>query len=597
MKRKSSVVACTVGITCGLAICLIIDFTTGFTFDKGGGPDKPLVPALSQTDFSLDLHELATTENLVELVAEERPFVRHIQLRVYLEGQDQLQLEHLLDQITNSEAPQPVTDLQELLVEFIARFDPEMALSKVWGFTFDDWPKLVESVFKEWATVDLLQAVQASSTLRGTPRRTALKTIIESVPDSTTLLEVAKFIGIDHEVEILRAELTVAPFLSQPATVFELVFADSIDDSEQEDLLSFTAESWISKEGAEIFPQLLSIIKQRFENSTLGNNDSTRLLNALVETIAASNPQYMWSLAIKESGELQSFLTRATLKAWSKVDIQQALIAVEEFEPAESLRTLYSFLISTWTSQDPKTVLNSLHTIRPEHRRRTLSWGIRYLYQIKGAEESIEVLKQLEEQGENVALATEFLCTDWAKQDANAALDWVLSTQSEHENIQSVLLRAVLPEVAALDASRALSVAQQNPSTKGIPPHLTLEVQLVESVAARGQLQVAKNLLESVSQPNLGAAYLSIGKVLLSWNSIDEALSLGRNLPKELQYDYFEWLTLDWLYTSPETLTKQLAKLPRDNATVVARTVLNSHGEHFLTAEEISTIESFTYSE
>ena len=596
MRLKANVVACTVGITCGLATCLIIYSTTGFTVDNGGGPT--LVSTQRQTDLRLDLHELATAEDLLAQVAEERPFVRHIQLRTYLEGQDQLQLKHLLDQVTSSKVPQRVTDLQELLVEFIARVDPEIALAELWGFEFDDWPRLIEVVFKEWVTVDLLQAVQASTTLRGIPRQNALKTIIQSVPDSTRFHEVAKFFELDHEVEKLRAELAVAPFLSQPAKVFEMVFADTIDDIEQEDLLRATAESWISKEGADIFPQLLSIIKQRFGNSTLENNDSTRLLNALVETMAASNPRHMWSLAIKESGELQSSLTRATLKAWSKVDIQQALIAVEEFEPAESLRTLYSFLISTWTSQDPKTVLNSLHTIRPEHRRRTLSWGIRYLYQIKGAEESIEVLKQLEEQGENVALATEFLCTDWAKQDANAALDWVLSTQSEHENIQSVLLRAVLPEVAALDASRALSVAQQNPSTKGIPPHLTLEVQLVESVAARGQLQVAKNLLESVSQPNLEAAYLSIGKVLLSWNSIDEALSLGQKLPKELQYDYFEWLTLDWLYTSPETLTTQIAKLPPDNATIVAQTALKySHGKSFLTDEEISMLESFADTE
>ena len=482
------------------------------------------------------------------------------------------------------------TYVEELLIERIARSDPDAALARVWDFEFNQWARLIETVFREWASRDLHEAIERAANLYGSTRRAALRAIVEVVPASIELLNIAESFGLSHYVEIELAELNVIPFLSKPVKAFSLVFSDGIKDAKQEDLLITITDTWFTKGGIEIFPKFLDMIEERYRKSDV----SLRVLRKLVETMSAHDPQYMWSLLPTESSELKDLLVKAVLETWSKQDFELALKVAADSEIEDGRGWLYSWFIDSWSIREPKTVLENIQSVRTEDRRETISWSIRRVYQRYGADEAINFLYQLEEQGENVELAQEFLCIDWAVEDPSAVANWILSSKSDDENERFRLLGHVLPQLATFDAEQALTLAQHHDKSEYGGSPLSLEAKVVKSVAKSKDFEQVKNLLEKVSQSAQGIAYLNVGRVMVSWNAIDEALRLGEELPRDLQTNYFSELTFSWFNNSPETINTHINKLSSEHASVVAQKTkqLNIRNPR-LTIEEVAQLDVF----
>ncbi len=137
-------------------------------------------------------HEIIKPRDVQELVSEENLLVRNIKLRKQLDELDISQLLQLLEQTIELEKGQDVADVQNQLIESIARIDPEVALERIWKFKFDRWNNLVSSVFTEWTSLNPDQALQTAATLMGSPRRTAIKTILDTVSDTAAVLKIAE---------------------------------------------------------------------------------------------------------------------------------------------------------------------------------------------------------------------------------------------------------------------------------------------------------------------------------------------------------------------------------------------------------------------
>ncbi|MCY3626807.1 MAG: hypothetical protein OXG88_04100 [Gammaproteobacteria bacterium] len=530
MRNNLFCIALVTGIFGGFIAALLIGLGIGLFEPTYVGKDnlESQVAPVSSMDVRgvVDLNDIVTVDS---------PLLRNVQFRRDLIRQDVSFLLTLLDQSQEINQFQVKAEVQDVLIETIASIDPPKALEKVWEFEYNRWSRLVKLVFREWASQDFCQAVQAAVFLRGTPRKTALTAIVETEADKSELQQIAESLGIVREVDLVSAELRVMALLNDPVKAFDLVFSDSIRDAKQEDLFITIADSWFTQGGIEIFPQFLNMIKERYRESDV----SLKVLRKLVETMSVHDPQYMWSLLPTESSELKDLLVKAVLETWSKQDFELALQVVTDSEIDDGRGWLYSWFIDSWSIREPKTVLENIQSVRTEHRRGTISWSIRRVYQRYGADEAINFLYQLEEQGENIALAQEFLCIDWAQEDPSAVANWILSSKNDDENELFRLLGHVLPHLATFDAEQALMLAQHHDKSEYGGSLLSLEAKVVESAAKSIDFEQVKNLLEKVSQSAQGIAYLNVGRVMVSWNAIDEALRLGEELPRDLQTSYF----------------------------------------------------------
>ncbi|MCY3541924.1 MAG: hypothetical protein OXH31_08485, partial [Gammaproteobacteria bacterium] len=280
MKTKLFVAASCIGMVLSGAVYFAVHWSIGlFSSDT---EDSEVHTSSVGRDSQ---HTINKPRDVQELVSEENLLVRNIKLRKHLDGLDISQLLQLLEQTIELEKDQDVADVQNQLIESIARIDPEVALDRIWKFKFDRWNSLVSSVFTEWTFLNLDGALQTAATLVGTPRRTAFKTILETVSDTAEVLKIAESIGIVKDVEFARIELEVVQSLHDPHRAFDIVFSDTLNDVEQERLLITVAESWASREGSSMFYPLLDVIIERFEATRENDRETLRMLSNVVAKI------------------------------------------------------------------------------------------------------------------------------------------------------------------------------------------------------------------------------------------------------------------------------------------------------------------------
>ena len=529
----------------------------------------------------------------VEQVSFHVELIRNTQLRDALKEKDTSLLQELLERTYDFEDRDHVAAIQELLIEFIARKNPDFALDRVWSFGYDRWHGLLKNIFSTWVKSDLHQALSSAASLLGSSRSTALKSILETHSNSSEVLEFAESIGIASEVEILLNELKIMQSLHDPVRAFDLLFSDFVEDVEQVNLLIMIGESWVAKEGADVFPQLLDIIWKQYEIAPKHDYDSRRVLHRLVEAIAVLNPEQMWGLVLSESIEFRNSLSASVLRAWANQDLEQALNALEKLDDVELRRMIHGTLLRTAAVQDPRSVLENIQNFRVEHRPSTMAWAIREVYRRSGAEEAIKYITALEALGENVVDATRYLSSEWAKQDPQAALAWISSTPVESEFERLNLLRSTLPQLSFVDPHQALTIAKQYSQPKFANTSLSLEVLVLASVSSRGDIDIVRNLLEKISEPAKGIAVANVGRNFVSLSLINEALRIGEELPSTMQPAYFEQLTPTWFSTDLDTLLSNVSSLANENAKVVAQIALQSNSRTpLLTAEEVVMLET-----
>ncbi|MYD46429.1 MAG: hypothetical protein F4W92_08765 [Gammaproteobacteria bacterium] len=585
MKTNLFVVACCIGMVLGGVAYLAVHWSIGlFASD----PIDTEIPVSSARQDSKQLRDRPV--NLHELTSEDNLLVRNIELRKQLVGLDTSKLLELLERTFELEQDQDVTDVQNQLIECIARIDPAVALENVWAFKFDRWNGLVSSIFTEWTPVNLDQALQTAATLTGIPRRTALKTILHSVSDTAKVLEIAESIGIVRDVEFALSELKVIQSLHDPLRAFDIVFSDSLNDIEQEKLLITVAESWANIEGSSMFYPLLDVIIKRFEATRENDRETLRMLSNVVAEITQYHPESMWKLVLSKSAEVRNQFASSVLVAWGRQDFEKALTALERLDDVELQRQIYRSLFRAEAIRAPLSALNNIDEVSIEHRRSTIAWAIRQLFRNQGAQNAIVHLTNLKEQGENVELATQFLIEEWAKQDVEAAVSWILSTTAEDDPVRATLLDETLSELSLIDPHRALALAQANSRLTAVP----LEASVLYYVSLQGDIETVKGLLKNVSKSERRVVYQHVGENLIYFNQLDEAAKLVDDLSSKFQSEYFEELALAWFRERSETLVATASKLSSENAKALANGALRFNAYYpRLTDQEVAKLKSY----
>ncbi|MXZ54851.1 MAG: hypothetical protein F4Z14_01580 [Gammaproteobacteria bacterium] len=586
MRIKLFGIACGIGFVGGLLTSLIIALVVG--------PYSPTQNTHLRGGqiTSNSIVQTGTEYGFREILAIESPLLRSFELQNHLVDKSVRYSLDLLNETNELEHFSTVVDIQEFLIEHIAHIDPKKALQSVWNFKPNRRCRLLTIVFSEWTSRDTLQALQKATTLFSSSRKCALEAILEIHSDSSELLDIANSIGITHEIELLLGELEATKLLSEPSKALDLVFHDSLDDGEQEELIVSITNHWIATEGTEVFPDFLQMIKERFEATPERNFESKKLLSLLVERVSAYDPSYMWEVLMLESDAIQLQFASAVLKSWSKQDLQKTFKTLEKFGDPELQDRIYRSLVTNWASTEPKRVLNEIHMVRPEHRPNTIAVAVRAVFRQYGVEEALNSLTSLEEQGENVSQATMSFSRDWAKRDPNATINWILKTKKEDKIERFHLLRENLPSLTAVNPARAFEIAIEN-SSINISKTFSLEIKVLESIAEHHDFETLTDFTAKVSESVDPYTFTVVCNKLISHHSFAEALRFGTLIPEDLQHNYYGDLTFVWFTEKPESLAAHLLDFSTNYAKIVAQRALEiNKRRQYLSAEEVLQLES-----
>jgi len=582
-------VGCGVGILSGLAIGLTLAFFTK-SFDSPNDTNQSVGRTITDTTEPSDRNG-----GLQEFLAIKSPLVLDTSLRNSIAGKNVPYLRQLLHQTDEFGKHNTIAQhIQDVLIEQIAQVDPETAVELILKYESTRWPDLLQVIFQEWASHDLSWALQSAATLLGSARKSALSAIVESTSDLTELHELADLIGISSELRLLVNELEALSLLSQPIKAIDFVFSDEFDDVEQEELLVSITESWASTSGSEFFPDFLTVIRERFDQTSDSDYATKLMLKTLVAKATSQNPEYMRNLLMLESEKFQRHFESTVFESWSRQDLPTAIEALEDFNPLELRNSIFHTLMVNWAYREPRTVLNNIQVVMVEHRTDVIAIAISELFQRYGMEEALSNLTTMEEKGENVRVAMRLFSQHWASKDPHAVIDWVLQTTTEDENEKNWLLRATLPKLAAVDSERALAIAQEYDIPGNTNSLRSLEVTVSESVAKHHDIEITRDFLSKVSEQAQWNAYSSVGRELINSDSVTEALRLGEDLPEHHQHSYFRDLTFIWFYTSPESFTTHISDLSRSHATVVAQRALEINNRNpMLSDNEVAQLKTF----
>lgn len=150
------------------------------------------------------------------------------------------------------------------------------------------------------------------------------------------------------------------------------------------------------------------------------------------------------------------------------------------------------------------------------------------------------------------------IARNWSDQDAQSALDWVL-TNPHVADLQQELLGVVLGNLVKQDPNLAMDIALKRPI---VGDESGLEATVVSYLAASDPQLAAQMLTKVRDGSTKSAAYSSVGSHLIRGGNADRAASLAEKMSPTEQTSYFSSIVHTWALAEPDDLFERLSRLP-----------------------------------
>ena len=567
MKPRSFFWGIVGGLSGGIALSLVgLLVYTSITTSNSHILDGTISSAGKVTDQrSLDLSNLKDISDTTNLMDHSLELIQFFETATF----DQI-LE-LLNQATNSPSNFHTWYIQEFLVERLASMDPQATLDAVQSMRSSRHLNLISTLYSEWATQDPIEAIKSAAQHAKYIQLVVIRAIVSklSIPLSSELLKLADSLNIDSLLDQVLAEVTTKQLLrSSPHAAFKSIFSDNVNNLRQESLLSEVLGKWVLDDDDEALTLLLTSFREAYAENTpvrigLYVSPSERMFLNLLNQIVPKDPRKFWEFNLNNPSDFQDNLRYDILRVWVGLDPQAAMEAVSELKGSEIYEESYRTVWMTWAEVEPTVVLQNIQKAEQELRETVIAFAVRSLVRTEHVEQALSSIVQMKELGENIGRGVRLLTNTWIEYDATAATDWLLATNSINDTLRKNVLRKVLPALSHTDPLRAYQLAVEYGDPQEYDhPRLTLENRVIEAVAQRGDFERAIELLQKVDESLMVTARSTIGKSLVSFGKIDEAIALGTELSRSDQPQYFQNLAIQWFYLRPDELFENLAKLP-----------------------------------
>lgn len=501
---------------------------------------------------------------------------RHLRLLEFTQRLDYDQLVQLIDQFQKLNTDFYEFSFRKHIYKRLSSLNPRKTFNRVRQLNLNQRRQLIPIVFQRWARLNFDEAIREARQLRGELRDLALRHALITQDDlfESNFVQQATSLGIESNLRELQLERQIHDEKQlNPAKALRLIFSGEISESRKEVLFLEVAESWLHNDGLDTSPILLQELAQYSEDS-LQDLDSKRYetIQSVTMRIVERDPAHFWQVVLANPITLQDDLIRIIQYVWMPLDPQATIDATNNLPVSELKRNAYRSLVRVWAHHDSDGLMRNIQTIPTEHRSYAIEWAAIELARVNKVQEALNYLNGFEEQGENVSLATERVCVEWAKTDPQAATSWTLANTKIESPRRHDLLTVILPLLAEDEPSQAIALAKENLDPNFAGTLLALDVHTIRTVAHNRDFINALAMFEEVSDPSRLLAATSLGNHLIENNWLEEAIKLGNSLDDSEREDYFVNLVPYWssrypielyefiLETSTENLQEQLIK-------------------------------------
>lgn len=497
------------------------------------------------------------------------------------------ELERALEQATSTPDASNSVSMNTLLLGELAHINPQHALDSVWNFPSVYWNDLLPIVFQEWSVLNLNEAVQAASNLVGTLQEVAMRAILGEQQDLSypSLLNLTRKLGVYELTQRLIRESEAIELLDRPAEAWDLMVTSNSLTDEYWNVLGEIVNAWKQTEGIAVLDQLHEDLYHR--------NIAT--FTHLLRTVAEDEPQQAFDWVVGTSAGVQGETAATILEPWVRLDPASAMQATSRLASRGNRFWTRHVITSVWAEKNPRELIQHIALLPKKNRSIAVSSALVNLVQLD-PEEALESLEQLRSVPSAVDQDAEIdLIRSWSQKDPVAAIEWVKTNKDKSSSQYRYMTRDIARAYALIDPDKALAFASGEAPNSFLSGSF-LETEVIDSLASRGQVDVAIQLLNQVRDPAQPEVVRVVAENLIRVNRIEDVLELAQRLTEDQQVDYFKSITFSWMIDNPTSLVDNLSNIPSGRVReelVLELLVLSDRFEDYLTATQIETVREY----
>ena len=479
------------------------------------------------------------------------PFERSLALHLLLANANERKLIELFE-TTSDISPQKRQQVQSLILQRLAQFNPRDAYDQVRPLSGGSSVRLIESIFAEWSVLDLEEAVSFAESLEDDNRFLAMTGILGERNDlpQMKVREIAR--RLDNEryaVNMIMQQKLRGP-IDDPEEMWNELVGEIQDDFGQFWMLATVARAWVDKKGLEVLDQVsLSITNPRTRQ---------HVLDSVLRMAAESDPEATFEYALKLDArrtEVTSLMS-AIVAIWVKSDPLSALDSASQVERSGLRQRLEDSVVRAWGAQNPRDVLLALESLPKHLHFSATSAAISKLVR-EDPQDAASLVARMK--GSTKFSAASALVGYWSRQrDFRGALDWVSNEPSVAE-IKPMLLAEILASLVPYDPQLAMDEALLQPLEDDEPG---LEASVI-AYLTYSDIDTAREFLTRVRAGTTQiASFAHVGRYYIENGETEQAIALAGQLTSSKREAYFERLLRTWAQRDPTGLLDSIDQLP-----------------------------------
>lgn len=514
-------------------------------------------------------------------------FERGLALRTLLSNSDEAQVADLLTQSQDLFSNNQRYSIQNVAIRRLAQLNPKRALRHLREMSERHYPgQFVGIVYQEWVHSNLDEAIAHARTLDDDWKDSALRVIVQERKDlsAEVLKSIARDLGNEQIAVTAIAHQKLEDAIGDPERAWSELAVDMQDDRENMWVISRVASTWVEQSG-------LGVLDQIYQSLT--NSETRRyIIRNVLEDVAATEPAEAFRFALKIENDQYNMIISNVVRTWARSDPHSALTAASEIEKRSLRRDMEEHVVNAWAYEKPREVLDGIDVL-PEHLHATaISRALGKIAE-ESPEEAVGLLVGMESGPVRMSAAMS-VSQNWAYQDPEAALDWILNEPSIGDSRRQ-LLSGILYSIVRTNPELAMSAALSQPiedGGNGQWGNVGLEVNVISNLAY-SDLDKAIELLPQVRKGQTKLqAYQMVSAALIRNGDIEEALTMVQQFPESDRNEFYIAVAGAWAQSDPEGLLNSMNRLPTKEAKSRAAMSLITYNQYqkTLTEEQIEDV-------
>lgn len=530
---------------------------------------------------------LQSPTQIDQLIANLDSFNQFAILISYLAKADETTLLDLFEDSESIDSASRRKAARSAIVRRWASLNPQAAFAKVMTLSTHQQTPLLTDVFHEWSLLNLNQALESASTLDGRLKNQALQEILRTRDDlsDTDRHEIAERLGgVDYAMALLAEERALAAVLANPREAWNTLVRDGLQNQFRIDSFVHIAVEWVAQDGLEALQEIA-------ESLTWDVDSYLHICDRVAEAVAQSNVVDTFNYVSTMDEDIRRKFLRPVGMTWARVDPAAALKAVDELENTALTDGVARAITQLWAKSSPREILPLLDNYSKQIQLVAME-GIAIKLIQTAPQEALLLIQEWGSAGLDMTSVIRSVIYEWSESDPTAALDWLLSQDSEDWTRYHDMLETTLRGLTSVDPIRAFEIAMKqplpNPHSSGTEVWVILEL-------SRSNLDKAIELLPQVRDSSKMIASKWVGNALVENGKPYQALNLAENIQEDRRDSFYFDLTVRWGGYNPLELFEALESLPTQQiqSNAAKGLIWNNRYESVLTNSQLEQARSY----